>query len=847
MEPQSPSTPLQRWAQASRPSSANLQTPPPPTGPKSVARLLVSLGGLRLRNDVNHRGRQKLSPAWGRLQGALGAQLLASSALFSGVKDARDHFREGVEQQQRQAALRAEGLDGSRKCVLKMNEAHGARYIDQGNEEMYTQENLDKRYAIRHDPTVAGLLRVWWRACMGLNKQHKQPYGKLFAPEYCAVFEKVYKVMMPARDYDAAEAKRAVRDDWKSDAKGKRSMDEHAFMDALFELADVWTQTTDASEYAAFLEQLLLRVTAKSGEFLEVYAIKAGSMQPSDWDTALISSHNQMTHRSAKNLLAERGYIDGHDPNRRPARPPPRTGRGGRGGADGGEWSYDDEGRRRRAMHDGAWRAGGGRQDERYEWMAEGEDERTRGESEGVWRAGKAADTGRHGGGHGSFEPSVSSGGLFRGNGGGKRTKEKLAFGVGMKRGDIPYTGASSAPAEAGQHKFYDVYDRDAWGGGGGRGRLGFGVGKAHTTFDGRGGEGVDAFYDLSDRQRGGAGTGGANLAWSRGWAGGSSRWDEFGGCTYSGSGIGGGMGGSDGNSAYDDALRAMRRAEEEAKLRQRSAVALQSAARRRKAAKRRGRLAQLYLPSDADAGGNGGKEELIAALPSRARLFGLSERLQGLGGIKHVYYDATQPREHNAATRAQPGHSSRHVAYRRAMDAGSVGGACGLGSKSRSAASLLSAASAEVSPSPWSPSPSRSPTRVVRPQSAAATATATPASVQRASAAITTPPPLPSRRGADSPWAGAPLLVQLSQPAPARTPPGKDAKQPPKPAPYRPLSGSAAAALPHQMLARTPTAMRAGGVAQATNAGAVLRRAKTAPLGAAAGGVGWRVLALPS
>ena len=45
-------------------------------------------------------------------------------------------------------------------------------------------------------------------------------------------------------------------------------------MDALFELADVWTHTTDAKEYAEFLEKLLLAITSKQGYFLDVKGLK---------------------------------------------------------------------------------------------------------------------------------------------------------------------------------------------------------------------------------------------------------------------------------------------------------------------------------------------------------------------------------------------------------------------------------------------------------------------------------------------------------------------------------------------------------------------------------------------
>ena len=66
--------------------------------------------------------------------------------------------------------------------------------------------------------------------------------------------------MMPAEDYDVAEARAAVHDDWYTDSAGVGYLTRESFCEAIFELADVWTLTTEKSEYASFLSELHSKV-----------------------------------------------------------------------------------------------------------------------------------------------------------------------------------------------------------------------------------------------------------------------------------------------------------------------------------------------------------------------------------------------------------------------------------------------------------------------------------------------------------------------------------------------------------------------------------------------------------
>lgn len=47
--------------------------------------------------------------------------------------------------------------------------------------------------------------------------------------------------------------------DWKRDSKGKEKVSKIEMIDALFELADIWTPDIDETEYATFFEILRFR------------------------------------------------------------------------------------------------------------------------------------------------------------------------------------------------------------------------------------------------------------------------------------------------------------------------------------------------------------------------------------------------------------------------------------------------------------------------------------------------------------------------------------------------------------------------------------------------------------
>jgi len=72
--------------------------------------------------------------------------------------------------------------------------------------------------------------------------------------EYTMILKKIIKVL--TFDYDETEAILAAEADWRHDCKGLSHLQQEAFFDAFFELADLWTVGISSEEYTAFLKKL---------------------------------------------------------------------------------------------------------------------------------------------------------------------------------------------------------------------------------------------------------------------------------------------------------------------------------------------------------------------------------------------------------------------------------------------------------------------------------------------------------------------------------------------------------------------------------------------------------------
>ena len=194
---------------------------------------------------------------WKQLQSLVGTR-----AAIGGVQQiARAHDmarRAQLTAQQAGAVLEVE-------YAYQASELLGAvPYWQQGDMELYTEDNLERRLRLRSDEAVLEVLQDWWSTAQR-SMRSENPWNKgtgLGREDYVRICVKIYKAMI--KEFDEGEALECAQDDWCNDSKGEEELTRERFMDAMFELADVWTKTIDAAEYAEFLRTLFSHVSQRS-------------------------------------------------------------------------------------------------------------------------------------------------------------------------------------------------------------------------------------------------------------------------------------------------------------------------------------------------------------------------------------------------------------------------------------------------------------------------------------------------------------------------------------------------------------------------------------------------------
>ena len=164
-----------------------------------------------------------------------------------------------------------------RKPLRKWATLAGGRQDKPEGSEQYSPESLQRRYQLRQHPDVVRALQDWWSAALssvqggggggGGEAEHlsRDDYVRLCMLVYQAVLE----------DNDEEEARASAEGDWEHDTRGAAELGREPFMDALFELADLWTEhSVEAAVYVGFLTTLLHRLAVAGGE----YADPAGAL-----------------------------------------------------------------------------------------------------------------------------------------------------------------------------------------------------------------------------------------------------------------------------------------------------------------------------------------------------------------------------------------------------------------------------------------------------------------------------------------------------------------------------------------------------------------------------------------
>jgi len=156
----------------------------------------------------------------------------------------------------------------------------------QGDPDFYTRDNIAKRLSLRRDALVSDTLQKWWKVMQNtFAVSEKVPCVCLTEDQFVVVLRKIAKTLLAADEYDKDDVEQAAREDWAVDSCGQEQMTREMFMDALFELCDLWTDGISAQEYHDFLVALLKQVAGGSPpSLLDDSLIGYGGFKPREDD-----------------------------------------------------------------------------------------------------------------------------------------------------------------------------------------------------------------------------------------------------------------------------------------------------------------------------------------------------------------------------------------------------------------------------------------------------------------------------------------------------------------------------------------------------------------------------------
>lgn len=145
--------------------------------------------------------------------------------------------------------------------VDKEEKLKDLKYIAQGNNDYYSEENMFKRFVLMKSKAIRRAVDLWWNVAYQPKIETVPKKQILHKWQYVDMNIRMQLALVP--DLPGAEALECAEEDWKDDAHGKHSMGRESFFHALFQLADLWVDSVHEQDYVRFLLNLLISV-AKS-------------------------------------------------------------------------------------------------------------------------------------------------------------------------------------------------------------------------------------------------------------------------------------------------------------------------------------------------------------------------------------------------------------------------------------------------------------------------------------------------------------------------------------------------------------------------------------------------------
>lgn len=131
--------------------------------------------------------------------------------------------------------------------------ALAAPYWMLGDDSMESETALAERASLRTHPAVQDALRRLGNAAFERDES-----GRVLQSEYLRVHARISRVLAPKMPEEDSAA--AAEREWANDSAGQEWIDDSRISEALFQLVDLWSQTTEPEEYLSFLEALRFKL-----------------------------------------------------------------------------------------------------------------------------------------------------------------------------------------------------------------------------------------------------------------------------------------------------------------------------------------------------------------------------------------------------------------------------------------------------------------------------------------------------------------------------------------------------------------------------------------------------------
>ncbi|CAG9329088.1 unnamed protein product [Blepharisma stoltei] len=128
-------------------------------------------------------------------------------------------------------------------------------YYLQGNRRFESNAMIEARNRIRNSPEVRESINRFW------SLVKKNPMGRVEKEVYTQLCLCFSKLLLP--DFSRDDSLKVIEEDWDTDSAGADALDYKHFYDAIFQLADIWTEEVNPNTYAEFLIKIYRRITTK--------------------------------------------------------------------------------------------------------------------------------------------------------------------------------------------------------------------------------------------------------------------------------------------------------------------------------------------------------------------------------------------------------------------------------------------------------------------------------------------------------------------------------------------------------------------------------------------------------